>query len=207
VQLRFATGLTSEEYVKQRAWLNASLERCPLHSGGNCGFARHSAYERVEPPGACVARYYCPKGHVTFSLLPDCLAARLSSTLTEVEAVVAAVEISGGSREVVAARLRPDVQLQGALRWMRRRMAAVAVALVALKGLRPDLFAGRQPTLQDFRAALGVAQVLPCVRELARGQVSALPAPVGLGHRRPAPVSTGPPSQQEPGADPPPGAN
>jgi hypothetical protein len=207
VQLRFATGLTSEEYVKQKAWQDASLERCPLHPSGGCGFARHSAYERVEPPGAFIARYYCPKGHATFSLLPDCLAARLSSTLAEVEAVAAAVERSSESREVVAARLRPDVQLQGALRWMRRRVAAVAVALVTLKGLRPDLFAGRQPTLQDFRAALGVAQVLPCARELAQAQVSALPAPVGLGHRRPARVNTGPPPQQEPGADPPPGAN
>jgi hypothetical protein len=77
---------------------------------------------------------------------------------------------------------------------------------VALKGLRPDVFAGRQPTLQDFRAALGVAQVLPRARELAGAQVCALPAPIGLGHRQRAPPNTGPPPQQETGADLPNGA-
>lgn len=203
MQLRFATGLTSEKYVQQKAWESASLECCPLHPSGGCGFARHTAYARVEPPGAYIARYYCPEGHVSFSLLPDCLAARLSSTLRDVEAVAVASRESGLPQEKVAAQLRPEVGVQGALRWMRRRVAAVAVALLALKGLRPDLFAGRQPTLQDFREALGVAQVLPCVRELAGRQVTALPAPVGLGHRRPAAVSTGPPFQQGTGTDPP----
>jgi hypothetical protein len=206
VQLRFATGLTSEEYVEQKDWLSASLERCPLHPAGGCGFARHTAYPRVEPPGAWIARFYCHEGHTTFSLLPDCLAARLSSTLREVEVVAEAVEISTCAMEEVAARLRPDVEVQGALRWVRRRVAAVAVALVALKGLRPDLFAERQPTLQDFRAALGVAQALPCARELAGRQVASVPAPVGLGHRRPVPVSTGPPVQQGTGPDSPPRA-
>jgi hypothetical protein len=35
-----------------------------------------------------VARWYCRKAHQTFSLLPDCLAARLSGALVEVETVV-----------------------------------------------------------------------------------------------------------------------
>jgi len=90
VQLRFATGLTSEECVKQNGWLLATLQRCPRHPEGGCGFARHTPYARVEPPGTLIARYYCPKDHVTFSLLPDCLAARLSSTLAEVEKVATA---------------------------------------------------------------------------------------------------------------------
>jgi len=86
---------------------------------------------------------------------------------------------------------------------MRRRVAAVALALAALKGLRPDLFAGRQPTLESFRAVLGVELVLPLARELAGRQVEALPAPVGLGHRRLAAVNARPVVQHETGADPP----
>ena len=77
MQLRHDCQLTSEEYVKQEAWKSASLQRCPKHPAGGCGFARHTAYARVEPPGMHIARWYCPEAHVTFSLLPDCLASRL----------------------------------------------------------------------------------------------------------------------------------
>jgi hypothetical protein len=46
-----------------------------------------------------VARWYCPTGHTTFSLLPDCLASRLSGTLDADEEVVAAVDakVAAGS--------------------------------------------------------------------------------------------------------------
>jgi hypothetical protein len=67
--------------LRKQGWLSATLPRCPLHPQGGCGFARHGTYERVSPPGTRVARWYCPEGHCTFSLLPDCLAARLSGTL------------------------------------------------------------------------------------------------------------------------------
>jgi hypothetical protein len=60
---------------------------------GGCGFARHGTYyARGTPPGTEIARWYCLTGHCTFSLLPDCLAARLPGTLAEVESVVRAVE-------------------------------------------------------------------------------------------------------------------
>src|SRR5215813_2143055 len=74
VQLRHPTALTSDQYVTEQAWRTATLERCPLHPEESCGFARHTTYSRVEPPGMQVARYYCRRGHTTFSLLPDCLA-------------------------------------------------------------------------------------------------------------------------------------
>jgi len=88
MQLRFSTRLTSEEYVKQEAWQQAYLEHCPLHPNGECSLARHGTYGRVKPHGARVARWYCPESHRTFSLLPDCLASRLSGSLGEIEAVV-----------------------------------------------------------------------------------------------------------------------
>jgi hypothetical protein len=202
VQLRFATGLTSEDYVKQEGWRSATLDRCPLHPAGGCGFARHTAYERVEPPGAFIARYYCPEGHVTFSLQPDCLASRVSSTLDDIETAVIAMN-AGPSREVVAEKLRPQMGTQGAVRWLRRRAAWVAVTLLALKGLRPDLFAGAQPTLDDFKRVLGVERVLPHCRELAGAQLAALPPPVGFGPRLARGDTGERRAQQGTGADPP----
>jgi hypothetical protein len=203
VQLRFRTGLTSEEYVKQKAWLSASLERCPLHPTGGCGFARHTAYARVEPPGAFIARWYCPDGQTTFSLLPDCLASRLSSTLAEVEVVATAVETSGETVEAVASRLRPDIGRQGAVRWVRRRVMAAAVALLAVKGLRPDVLAGAEPTIEGVRAALGVMHALPALRALAGPQLTSVPAYVGLGPRPERGESGQRRRQQGTGADPP----
>lgn len=183
VQLRHPTKLTSEEYVKQKAWESASLEQCPVHPEGGCGLARHTAYARVEPPGMFVARWYCEEGHVTFSLLPDCLASRLSSTLVAVEQVATAVEQRTTSIEEVAATLRPDIEVQGAVRWVRRRVVAVAVALKVLKGLRPDVFGCVEPTLGAVCATLGVVEALPAVRASAGAQLSAMPPYVGLGAR------------------------
>ena len=139
VQLRYACALTGAQYVNQQAWEQARLPRCPLHPQGGCGFARHGTYRRVTPPGTRVARWYCRRGHRTFSLLPDCLAARLSGTLSEVEAVVRAVE-QAPSLEAACQELRPDIELPGVLRWARRRVQAVHAALQALKGLLPEQF-------------------------------------------------------------------
>lgn len=203
MQIRLATGLTIEEYVKQRAWEAASLEACPNHPAGGCRFARHAPYARVAPVGTMIARYYCPDSHTTFSLLPDCLASRLSSTLAEVESVASAVESRAGSIEAVAAKLRPDIGLQGAVRWVRRRVMAVRAALVTLKGLLPDFFAGTEPTIIGMRARVAAGDVLARVRELAGEQLRALPPYVGLGPRAEREKPRRAAGQQETGADPP----
>jgi hypothetical protein len=114
-----ATGLTSEEYVSQKGWLAASLERCPFHPEGGCGLARHGTYARVWPAGCLIARWRCPPARTTISLLPDFLCSRLRGTLAEVEAVVAAVE-AAPTQEAASEALRPDIELPGALRWLRR---------------------------------------------------------------------------------------
>jgi hypothetical protein len=41
MQLRFATTLSAQQYVRQQAWKYAQLDNCPLHPKGGCGFARH----------------------------------------------------------------------------------------------------------------------------------------------------------------------
>jgi hypothetical protein len=179
VQLRFPTGLTSKEYVSQHAWRDATLERCPLHPHGGCSFVRHGTYERVNPPGTRIPRWYCPEGHCTFSLLADCFAARLSGTLQELEAVVDQVE-QAPTREAAADRLRLDIELPGAMRWTRRRVKSVYAALTLILGLFPERFAGCQPTLAAFRQWLQVDGVLSALREIATLHLGFLPPPLGF---------------------------
>jgi hypothetical protein len=201
VQLRFACGLTGGEYVSQRAWERASLPRCPLHPQGGCGFARHGTYRRVAPPGTQIARWYCPAGHRTFSLLPDCLAARLSGTLAEVEAVVRQVE-RAPSLEAACVSLRTDIELPGALRWVRRRVQAVHAALLALKGLLPERFPC-VPSLLAFAACLGVVEALVALRPIGEPFLPHLSSPLGFLPRRPPGGGRGRARQHRAGADPP----
>jgi len=179
VQLRFAISLTSTEYVSRQAWQEASLARCPLHPGGGCSLARHGTYERRHPPGTQIARWYCREAHCTFSLLPDCFAARLSGTLEDVEAVVAAAE-QARTRESAADTLRPDIELPGGLRWLRRRLLPVYAALQLLRGLMADRFCACWPTLAGFRPCLESETVLLALREVAAVHLGVLPPPLGL---------------------------
>jgi len=203
VQLRFATGLTSSEYVSQQAWRNATLPRCPLHPHGGCSFARHGTYERVDPPGTRIPRWYCPQSHRTFSLLADCFAARLSGTLHEVEAVVDRLE-QARSLEVGVETLRLDIELPGVLRWARRRVRSVHATLTTLKGLMPEQFLTCASTLDSFRRHLAVEPVLPALRDIAAVHLPVLAPPLGL--RPPAAAGAEPlhRHQHRAGADPPP---
>ena len=143
---------------------------------------RHGTYPRVSPCGARIARWHCRQGHCTFSLLPDCLAARLRGTLAEVEAVVGAVE-QAESLEAACARLRPDIELPGVLRWVRRRVRAIHEALNILKGLMPEHFAGCEPRLDAFAIGLGVDELLPVLRQIGAPHLLFLPAPLGFWPR------------------------
>lgn len=199
MQLRFKTDLTGEQHVSQSAWEDATLPCCALHPRGGCGFARHGTYARVSPPGTRVARWYCPTGHRTFSLLPDCLAARLSGTLAEVEAVEAVPSL-----EKAADGLRPEIELPGAVCWTRRRVKPIRATLHRLKGMLPEPLAVLDATLGAFRSALGEGPVLSRLREIAAPCLHVLPPPLGF---RPPPPRGGDPQsrfQHEAGPDPPP---
>ena len=204
VQVRFATGLTSEEYVSQKGWLAARLERCPFHPEGGCGFGRHGTYPRVSPPGCLIARWYCRTAHATISLLPDFICSRLTGALVEVEAVVAAAD-GAPTQESASEVLRPDIELPGALRWMRRRTGLVHAALTAVIGLLPGLLAGCKPTVTSVRSALGAEVALVRLRLELAPHLGELPPPLGFGRRparrRPSPTTL----QQETGPDPPAG--
>lgn len=116
MQIPLRTQSSAEEYVAGREWRDACLPTCPLHPSGGCSFARHGTYTRVTPQGVGVARWYCPQGHQTFSLLPDFLAARLPGLLTSIEAAAAEAQ-SARSMEAAADTLRGfAVTLPSALR-------------------------------------------------------------------------------------------
>jgi len=182
VQLRFQTGLTGAEYVTREGWRLASLERCPLHPNGGCGFTGHGTYARKSPRGTYIARWYCHMGHCTISLLPDHLAARFPGTLAEIEQVVATVE-QASSLEVAADTLRPDpVQLPSAVRWVRRRVDPVRKLLTIVVGLLPQYLLGCAPSIAAFRDRLLSEQVLMTLRELAQVHLQALPRPLGFQH-------------------------
>lgn len=202
VQLRFAYEDTGEEYVKRKGWQQATLSRCPLHPQGGCRFARHGTYARVSPPGTLITRYYCPEGHRTFSLLPDCYAARLSGQLSEVEALVRAVE-QAPSQAAACTELRLDIELPGVQRFITRRVQAVHAALRLLRGLLPDRLGQCLPTLLAFAVVLDVTDVLVVLRGIAEPWLQELPRPLGFSPRRQPGGGRHGARQHRAGADPP----
>lgn len=153
---------------------------CPLHPKGGCGFACHGTYERVDPPGTRIARWYCPQGHRTFSLLPDHLAARFPGTLPDIEQVVATVERAPSVEAAANALRQDDISLASALRWVRRRVRLVHTVLSILVSLLPDLCLGSPPTVQAFRTRLACEPVLIPLRHRACIHLQALPRPLGF---------------------------
>ena len=187
MQIPWKSPVVDDRYVADRAWERAELCACPMHPEGGCGLQRLGTYARVSPPGARVARWWCPLVRKSVSLLPTFLAARLPGTLDEVEEVVGAVEQAGGVTAAVEsvhpAEAEEAIGLQGALRSMRRRVSAVYAALLAIITLMAERFAGTTPTLGGLRTALSTERVLATLRDLAAPYLHALPAPLGFAAR------------------------
>jgi len=190
VQLRFAIELTLEQYVAQKAWRTASLEHCPGHPEGGCGFASHGTYCRSFPVPCEVARWYCPKGHVTYGLLPDCLAARMKGTLKQSEQAAAALDDRTPMQQA-ADRLRPPeeeldaIELASAVQWMKRRQQAVVAGLLVIAGLMPE-FADIPATVAGFSERLGTGAVLVTLRRVAAEHLQEVPPPIGFLSRNAA---------------------
>jgi hypothetical protein len=111
VQIPLRTLSSVDAYIRNREWRDARLSGCPLHPSGGCSFARHGSYVRVTPRGLRIARWYCPEGRRTFSLLPDFLAARLPGLLASIEDSIT-IASSAKSMEAAADALRGlDVSL------------------------------------------------------------------------------------------------
>ena len=117
---------------------------------------------------------------MTFSLLPDCLAARLPGTLREAEEAVAAAE-AAPSLAAAANAVRADaVHLPGAMRWLRRRVRYVHRVLHIVRGMRPDLLLGCAAGVIGARARLQTDIALVVLRGELAGQLPRLPMPLGF---------------------------
>lgn len=202
MQLRFDTNLTSEQYVSQESWRNATLEQCPIHGEHECGFRSHGTYGRKGLSGVRIARFYCRKGRTTFSLLPDFAAARFSETLAEVEETVEFVE-SASSLTAAAITLRPDLNDErSAVRWVRRRVRAVECQLLALVTSLSGLF-GTAPRVGAVRLRLGIASgLLVRLRAIGVSMLQVLQPPLGFFHRARDRTVNGTQLQHKVGPDP-----
>ncbi len=171
MQIPLRTESSTEAYIAGCEWRDAFLCVCPMHPSGGCSFVRHGSYSRVTPQGLRIARWYCPQGHRTFSLIPDFLASRLPGLLISIDsAAVAAKEF--GTMERAADALRGfEVTLPSALRWLRRRMRAVQVALDAV---------WRQVPQTPVNAIVTSDGLLDLRRLLAPQLLHKLPSPLGF---------------------------
>ena len=204
MQLRLRTGLSGEQYVKAQGWRHATLARCPNHPGGGCSVARHGTYARKTPPGTRVARWYCPESHTTFSLLPDCLAARLAGELDEVEQVVAHAERAPSLALAADALRRDAVELPGAMRWVERRVRLVHHVLGIVIGLLPEPLARCIAEMGAVRTRLETETALRALRTLVAGQLPVVPAPLGFHPHRLGATNRTRARQHKMGSDPPP---
>ena len=178
MQVRFATPATSETYISAKLWQHATLNCCPWHPGGGCGFARHGTYSRVKPANTRIRRWYCPKARRTVSALPDCLASHRSGTLDQCEAVVRAVE-QAPSLATACESMRTDIELPGALRYITRMVRAIHSALQSIKGLFPAQFLC-EPTLSAFSAVVDTPSTLMGLRAIGSRYLPQLPTPLGF---------------------------
>jgi len=184
VQIVFDSGHTSESYVIEEGWRDASIERCPRC---RATIPRHGTYARKVPDGTRIARFYCRPCKMTVSSLPSFLAAGYSETLAVQKGAVASVG-AHPTFDAAARAMRPDIELQGARRWLRRRvrrhqLATLIVATVlAVSPEVADPFAMRVEMPEVLRHA---------------------PTPAGLAHRPLCAWRADDAHQQPMGPDPP----
>jgi hypothetical protein len=124
-----------------------------------------------------IARWYCRDAGMTFSALPDCMAARVAGSLDEVEQVALAADAKGV--EAAAQDLRIEIDLPGVMRWVRRRRDAVRTALLALITALPGRL-GTVPRVQAVRAVLETDRALVALREIGADHLQALAYPLGF---------------------------
>ena len=140
---------------------------------------------------------------MTFSLLPDCLSARLGGSLDEAERAVVMSESEGV--EAAAQALRVDeIELPGALRWLGRRRRGVHAAVLALVTAMPGQL-GTVAEVQAIRSLLGTDRALVALREIGAAHLHALPHPVGFNPVCAQRAEGGRPLQHATGPDPPEG--
>ena len=147
-----------------------------------------------------IARWYCRDAHMTFSALPDCMAAGVAGSLDEVEQVALLAESKGV--EAAAQDLRTEIELPGAMRWIRRRRDGVRVALLALITAMPGRL-GTIPRIEAVRTVLESERALVSLREIGANHLHALGYPLGFCRPHQRRSERDLPTQHETGPDPP----
>ena len=137
---------------------------------------------------------------MTFSALPDCMAARVAGSLDEVEQVALLAESKGV--EAAAQDLRTEIDLPGAMRWIRRRRDAVRVGLLALITALPGRL-GTISRIQAVRTVLESERALVALREIGADHLQALSYPLGFRRPRHLRARRDLVTQHETGPDPP----
>lgn len=205
VQVRLPIALTSEQYISQQAWRDASLARCPFGQP-RCQAVGHGSYERKRPAGMRVARRWCKRCGVSIGLLPDFISSRISGTLADFERVAVAAEQASSQWEA-AEQLRPyEGAFESAVKWVRFRAQTVRELVQTAVGLVRELL-GCEPTLGAVRERLGLEQgggVLMVLRALCEPHLESLAAPLGLLPRPEAGKRRKRRHPQSAGPDPPP---
>ena len=135
---------------------------------------------RKTPRGTRVARWYCPQSRTTFSLLPDCLAARLPGTLDALEEVVVHAERASSVATAANVLRGGTVDPPGAIRWVRRRMRLVHHILTVIADLLPEQLPLGVLDMGTVRARLETDRALRELRRLVAPQLSVLPTPLGF---------------------------
>lgn len=182
MQLPYHTALSGSQYVIQKEWLNASLDCCPNHRKESCSFQRHGHYKRKTAHGyAWIVRYYCKDSHMTFSLLPDCFAARMPGTLDELEQTALLFE-AGGSAQQVTDAVRENCQVEpgGKRRWSLRRLSVLLGCLTVLLPVLDFSFVRKPIQLSVLRDHLSTDRVLVELRRRCLNNLQKLPPPIGF---------------------------
>ena len=200
MQSMYQCECTSEEYVTQRLWLEASVPECDYckPEGLDCTPVLHGYYDRVYPRGARVRRYRCLRTGRTISMLPSCLVSYWRGDVQTMERIALEREEKSSFGKIarwVAERFYPPEQpIEGPLRWVKRRACAGSSFVKAMVNLYPEEFEGVEPTVTAMRGHLGSDQVLVKLRQIAGDDLVRLSPPLGLRPRT-ANVIAGPEGQ------------
>ena len=177
MQMRYPVKVYSVyEYNKQKLCEKAELRQCPIHPEGGCGIRRHGSYTRLIPIECKIPCWYCRTAHTLISLLPDFLASRLPGTLKDVEEVVLEAE-KYPTLVSAAESIRPDIELQGALRWLCRRLNYVDKILNVTAGILSPIGFKDLKRLQEL---FEVNFILPHLREKLNDHLYKMPHILGL---------------------------
>lgn len=177
MQIRYPVNVSSvHEYNELKLHEKAQLNQCPFHPEGGCGMRRHGTYTRLIPIACKIPLWYCRAARAVISLLPDFLASRLPGTLKDVEEVVLEAE-KHPTLVSAAESIRPDIELPGALRWLRRRLKYVGNILNVAAGiLSPVGF----KDLRRLQGIFNVEFILPHLREKLNQHLYKMPHILGL---------------------------